>query len=105
VAPKIVSVPRIPSAGASEHIGERATVCGNIVSKNTAEQSNGRPTFINLDRSFPDKSFTVVIWGADSAAVGDFPASGRVCVTGTIALYRGNPQIVVHDAHSWSGER
>jgi hypothetical protein len=78
-----------------------ATVCGVVLSKNTAENSNGKPTFINLDRSFPDQTFTIVIWGADAPEVGDFPETGRVCVTGTIAMYRGNPEIVVHDSKSW----
>jgi hypothetical protein len=101
VVPKPPSPLRIPSIEASEHIGQRATVCGVVVSKNTAEQSNGKPTFVNLDRSFPQQTFTIVIWGKDSPAVGDFPAAGRVCVTGTIDTYRGNPQIAIHDAQSW----
>jgi hypothetical protein len=101
VVPKPPPPPIIPSIEASEHIGQRATVCGVVVSKNTAEQSNGKPTFVNLDRSFPQQTFTVVIWGKDSPAVGDFPATGKVCVTGTIETYRGNPQIAIHDAQGW----
>ncbi len=99
--PKPPPPPKILAAEASGHVGERATVCGAVTSKNTSEQSNGKPTFVNLDSSFPNPSFTIVIWGSDSAAVGDFPGTGRVCVTGTIALYRGTPQIVVHDAQNW----
>ncbi len=101
VAPKPPPPPVIQSSEASEHIGQRATVCGVVVSKNTSEQSNGKPTFVNLDRSFPQQTFTVVIWGKDSPAVGDFPATGKVCVTGTIETYRGNPQIALHDAKGW----
>jgi hypothetical protein len=101
IVPKPPPPPIIQSVEASEHIGQRATVCGVVVGKNTAEQSNGKPTFVNLDRSFPEQTFTVVIWGKDSPAVGDFPSAGKVCVTGTIDTYRGNPQIAVHDAHSW----
>jgi hypothetical protein len=33
--------------------------------------------------------------------VGNFPESGRVCVTGIIAMYRGNPQVVIHDSKNW----
>jgi hypothetical protein len=101
LVPKPPPPPIMQSSEASEHIGQRATVCGVVVSKNTAEQSNGKPTFVNLDRSFPQQTFTIVIWGKDSPAVGDFPAAGKVCVTGTIDTYRGNPQIAVHDAQSW----
>jgi cell division septation protein DedD len=91
----------IKSTEASAHVGQLATVCGDVVDKHTAEQSNGKPTFVNFDHPFPNPSFTVLIWGSDSPAVGDFPATGNVCVTGTIATYRGNPEIVVHDAKSW----
>jgi hypothetical protein len=93
--------PKIKTTEAPEHIGQVATVCGPVFSKHTAEQSNGKPTFVNFDHPFPNPGFTAVIWEADSPAVGDFPATGNVCVTGTIATYRGSPEIVVHDAKSW----
>ena len=86
---------------ASGHVGERATVCGTVVSKTTSA-GNGKPTFINLDRAFPNQVFTAVVFESDAPQTGDLPASGNLCVTGTIALYRGTPQIVVHDAKSWS---
>jgi hypothetical protein len=102
--PKPVPLPppvMLKADQASEHVGERATVCGIVVSK-TASQANGKPTFINLDHPFPNPTFTVVVFESDAPQAGDLPASGNLCVTGTIALYRGTPQIVVHDAKSWS---
>jgi hypothetical protein len=102
LVPKPIPPPLIKTIEAADHVGQQATVCGTVVSKNTAENSNGKPTFVNLDRSFPDQTFTIVIWGADVDAVGVFPDAGHVCVTGTIAMYRGNPQIVIHDSKSWS---
>ncbi len=102
VAPaKPLPLPVIKGAEAVEHVGQRATVCGAIVSKKTAETSNGKPTFVNLDSAFPSPTFTIVYWGNDSAAVGDFPETGRVCVSGMIAMYRSTPQIVIHDAKNW----
>jgi hypothetical protein len=101
VTAKPLPAPIIKGIEAADHIGQRATVCGDVVSKKTSEASNGKPTFINLDRPFPNQTFTIVYWDADAAAVGDFPGTGGVCVTGTIATYRGTPQIVVHDAKSW----
>jgi len=92
---------KIKTTEASEHIGQVATVCGPVISKHKAEESNGKPTFVNFDHPFPNPGFTAVIWGTDSPAVGDFPENGNVCVTGTIATYRGSPEIVVHDAKSW----
>jgi hypothetical protein len=91
----------IKSTEASDHVGQRAIVCGEVVGKHTAEESNGKPTFVNFDHPFPAPSFTVVIWASDGPAVGEFPAAGNVCVTGTIAMYRGSPEIIVHDAKSW----
>ena len=92
----------IKTTEALEHVGTLARVCGAVVSKHTAVESNGKPTFVNLDRSFPDQAFTVVVWAVDAAAVGELPSTGSVCVTGTVAMYRGTPQIVLHDAKSWS---
>jgi hypothetical protein len=102
VAPAPPSPPiKIKTTEASDHVGQVATVCGPVISKHTAEESNGKPTFVNFDRPYPNQGFTAVIWGTDSPAVGDFPEAGNVCVTGTIATYRGSPEIVVHDSKSW----
>ncbi len=50
------------------------------------------PTFINLDRAYPNQLFTALIWGSDRPKFGDpeVTYSGRrICVTGTIGAYRG----------------
>ena len=92
----------ISTGEASKHIGEQATVCGKVVSRHTAESAHGKPTFIDLDAAFPHQAFTAVIWEDDKSRVGEFPATGTVCVTGKIVEYKGVPQIVLHDAKSWS---
>lgn len=81
---------------AKDHVGENATVCDSIASEHTASDSRGTPTFINLDQTYPHQVFTILIWGSDRAAVGAIPKTGRVCARGTISLYRGVPEIVVH---------
>lgn len=90
---------------AAKHIGEHATVCGPVVSRHTAESVRGKPTFINLGKAYPHQAFTVFIWDNDSAKVGKFPASGEVCVTGTIEEFKGTPQIVLHDSGNWSAAK
>jgi hypothetical protein len=56
---------------------------------------------VNLDKTYPNQVFTVLIWGSDAAKFTPAPASWNgksVCATGTIELYRGVPEIVAHDA-------
>lgn len=96
------SLATIKTAEASAHIGERERVCGEVVGKKFVAETNGKPTFINLDRPFPQPSFTVVVWGNDLPQTGELPDSGELCVTGTIVSYRGTPEIIVHDAKAWS---
>lgn len=91
----------ISSADAKNHVGEKATVCGLVAGKHTASQSQGVPTFIDLDKPYPSESFTVLVWERDKGAVGLLPSNGRLCVSGTIVQYHGGAEIVLHDAASW----
>lgn len=91
----------IPATDAAKHVGEAATVCGTISSEHAAVSSRGTPTFINLDRPYPNQVFTVLVWGSDRASVGNLPTGGRLCAVGTITEYRGTPEIVLRDSHNW----
>jgi DNA/RNA endonuclease YhcR with UshA esterase domain len=88
----------ITAAEAKNHIGEKSTVCGNVVSTHYSTRTKGSPTFLNLDEPYPNQVFTILIWGSDRAKFGD-PESkynGRnVCVTGLIKDYKGVPEVVV----------
>lgn len=87
----------ITAGEAKSHIGEQQTVGGKVVSTRFAENSRGKPTFLNLDRAYPDQIFTVVTWGSDRSKFGDPETSYRghqICVTGRISDYRGVPEIV-----------
>jgi len=85
---------------AQEHVGENQTVCGTVASTNYAIGSKGQPTFLNLNRPYPDHIFTIVIWGSDRHKFNNPPEeyfdTKKICVTGTITTYRGKPQIVVN---------
>jgi len=89
------------SAGESKnHIGETASVCGNVESTHFSGTSKGKPTFLNLDKPYPNQIFTIVIWGSDRAKFGNPETvyrSKRICVSGTIESYRNVPQIVARD--------
>ena len=85
----------LTASEARTHVGENATVCGQIAGERTAESSPGKPMFLNLDQAYPKQIFTIVVWGSDREAIGKLPDAGRVCVAGRIELYRGVPEIVV----------
>jgi hypothetical protein len=88
---------KLSGAEAKDHIGETATVCGNVVSAHYAARSKGSPTFLNLDEPYPRQIFTILIWGSDRPKFGDPETkyrNKRVCVTGMIKNYRGAPEIV-----------
>jgi micrococcal nuclease len=85
---------------AADHIGEVATVCGTVASTNFAIRSKGQPTYLNLDRPYPNQVFTILIWGSDRPKFGTPETTllgKRVYATGAIKEYRGKPEIVATD--------
>jgi len=93
--------PSIPIAEASRHVGEVATVCGQVAGAAYFGSVKGAPTFLNMGRAYPDQLLTVVIWGSDRSRFPKPPENlfdGKsICVTGEIVSYRGKPEIVVDD--------
>ena len=90
--------PNISPAAAINYIGQMATVCGVVASANYAQQVKRRPTFLNLDKPYPNQIFTALIWGSSRDAFSYAPESlmGRkICVTGQVELYKGKPEIIV----------
>jgi hypothetical protein len=87
----------LTSTEAKNHIGERATVCGSVVSTHYAARTKGSPTFLNLDEPYPKQIFTILIWGSDRSKFGDPEAkygNKNVCVTGLIKDYKGVPEVI-----------
>ena len=89
----------ITPAEARSHVGSRRTVCGTVASATYASGSRGQPTFLNLDRAYPNQIFTALIWGQNRSEFGSPPESiyrGQdICVVGLIEWYDGEPEIVV----------
>ena len=74
-------------------------VCGIVASANYAKRERGQPTFLNLDRPFPDHIFTVLIWGSTRHLFSYRPETlngKNICVRGNIEEYKGKPQIEVY---------
>ena len=92
---------------ASGHVGENVTVCGTVASANYAIHAKGQPTFLNLDKAYPHQIFTVVIWGSDRSkfrAPEKTLANKRICATGVIQLFRGSPEVILHEANQLTQE-
>ena len=90
----------ITPAEARSHIGETATVCGHVAGVHYAARSHGQPTFINLNKPYPNAPFTVLIWGSDRGKFGTPETAYSdhdICVTGQIRQYRSAPEIVASD--------
>lgn len=89
---------------AKNHVGSTATVCGVVASARYAAQTRGKPTFLNLEKPYPSQVFTVLIWDDLRGSFPESPesmfANKRICVTGKIELYRGTPEIVIHNAEA-----
>jgi micrococcal nuclease len=86
---------------AGKYIGKTKTVCGIVASSLHDEKLSGKPTFLNLNRPFPDQIFTVLIWGTDRPKFSEPPEKmfqgKRVCVTGVITVHDRTPQIAISD--------
>ena len=91
---------KLSTAEAKDHIGATATVCGNVASSRYAVSTKGQPTFLNLDKPYPNQVFTILIWGSNRAKFGrpevDYKDK-HVCVTGKITKYRAAPEIIAND--------
>ena len=94
-------VVRITAAEAARHVGEVAEVCGRVASTAHIAAVKGQPTFLNLERPYPDQPFNVVIWESARSRFDSPPErafDGKdICITGLIETYKGKPQIVVSD--------
>jgi hypothetical protein len=88
----------IEAMEAADHVGQTATVCGIVASAKFATSLRSQPTFLNLDKPYPDQVFTAVIFGDDRAKFGTPERSlrgKRICVTGVIRRYREQLEMVL----------
>jgi len=85
---------RISAAEAKDHIGSPAIVSGKVAEVNVAE----RLVRLNLDKPFPNQAFTAVVFTSKTNLFPDLAAlkGKEVEISGTIADYRGRPEIVLN---------
>lgn len=83
----------IGAARANEHVGEQATVCGNVDTVRWLESEPGHPTWINFNRPYPNMKFNGLIWGEQRRewSLNNKPevmyAGKEICVSGVIEAY------------------
>lgn len=95
------SADQITAAQAIDFIGSNQTVCGEVVSAKYLSTNPRHPTFLNLDRPYPNQIFTALIWGKNRSKFTHAPEvflnRRFICVTGEVSSYKGKAQIVVED--------
>ena len=87
-------------AEAGSHVGEEATVCGEVTGAKFSGHRKRKPTFIDFGPPHPNQLFTALIWGEYSDKFDYVPESllGKtVCVSGKITEYKGKAEIKVSD--------
>ncbi len=91
---------KINTLQAKENIGKDACVCGKVVSTKFSENGKTNPTYINLDKKFPDQVFTLMIFGKDrenfSYKPEEFLQGKTICVKGKVGEFKGTPQIIAN---------
>jgi micrococcal nuclease len=95
---------RISPLEAAKYVGKSATVCGKVASTAYAIQVAGRPTFLNLERPYPNQLFTVVIWGSERSKFSPPPEKAydgkKICVSGVVRVFRDEPPRIVVETPS-----
>ncbi len=95
---------QVTASQAKYFIGDECTVCGKVVSTKFLESSNAQPTFINLDKKFPEQVFTLVIFGKDRMNFTYEPEKylyGKtICIKGKVDERKGTPQMIISEETS-----
>ncbi len=91
----LAGTPRITDAQAAAHVGQSVVVEGRVVAVYTSPSGN---IYLNFGAVYPAQDFSVVIYSIDGGSFLNVAKYDhrRVAVSGTVELYRGKPEIVVH---------
>lgn len=85
---------------AKDYVNQQVEVCGPVDGYYLDARSAKEPTFLDMGAPYPHQPLVVVIWGDDRSHF-SYPLASlkgkSICVSGTVTLYRGAPEIIVHD--------
>lgn len=98
--PKDYGKGKINTLQAKDYIGREACVCGKVISTKYSENGKTNPTYINLDKKYPEQVFTLMIFGNDrenfSYKPEEFLQGKSICVKGKVGEFKGVPQIIAN---------
>lgn len=96
---QLLRAENLTTTEAAAHIGETATVCGQVTGMHATLRAKGQPAFLDMDGRFPLNRFTVIIWGKDQPKFGNLAryTDQHICAQGTIRSYRGKPEMVLRN--------
>jgi len=96
----------ITAEEASQLIGEQVTIRAKVASVFYAKSSSGSPTFLNLDKNFPDNPIAVVIFENELKKLkinAQLYKGKTIIVTGKVGLYKdeekpnkNKPSIIIY---------
>jgi micrococcal nuclease len=75
--------------------GKTITICEKVTG---IHETKGGNALLNFGKPFPDNAFSVVVFKLDREAFSYDPLTldtKTICVTGTVILYKGKPEIIV----------
>ena len=88
LAAEAAEPPTITAAQASDYIGKRVKLCGEIVAVGAAfiKRQGGKQVFLHFDKAPPDSPFVAVVIGYDLEKFWhlDTAVHRRACVTGYV---------------------
>jgi endonuclease G len=90
---------RFNTMQAKYHIGNKATICGTVVSTRRTKKSNA--LYLNFDRMYPNQDFYATVWDYNSPNFSYNPETylqGRkVCVTGMVTVFDDIARISINN--------
>lgn len=100
LAGTVFAADTLDPADAAAHVGEEATVCGEVTGAKFSSHRKRKPTFLDFGPPHPNQLFTALIWGEHRDKFDYVPESllGKtICVSGTITEHKGKAEIKVSD--------
>jgi micrococcal nuclease len=88
----------IPLDSVIKYEGKTVTVCSNVIGVYKSKGKYGG-TYLNFGKPYPYQTFQVVIFKKDLGNFKYIPfeylEQKNICVTGTVIIYKGKPEIIV----------